>query len=61
MHCEEEMLGKCMLLKLLMVVGFVIVLLHVLFFVVTVALHVLFLAPKLRKKMMKRNSWRHTA
>ncbi len=55
------MLGKCMLLKLLMVVGFVIVLLHVLFFVVTVALHVLFLAPKLRKKMMKRNSWRHTA
>jgi len=55
------MLGKCMLLKLLMVIGFVVLLLHILFFVVTVALHVLFLAPKLRKKMMKHNSWRHTA
>ena len=55
------MLGKCMLLQLLMVVGFVVLLLHVLFFVVTVALHVLFLAPKLQKMMMKRNSWHHAA
>ena len=53
------MFGKCMLLQLLMVVGFVVLLLHVLFFVVTVALHVLFLAPKLQKK--KRNSWQHAA
>jgi hypothetical protein len=44
-----------------MVVGFVVLLLHVLFFVLTLALHVLFLAPKLRKKMMKRNSWQHAA
>ena len=55
------MLGKCMLLQLLMVVGLVVLLLHVLFFVVTVALHVLFLAPKLQKKTMKRNSWQHAA
>ncbi len=55
------MFGKSMLLQLLMVVGFVVLLLHVLFFVVTVALHVLFLAPELQKKMMKRNSWQHAA
>jgi len=43
---------------MLMAVGFVVMLVHILFFVVTLALHVLFLAPRLRK-MMKRNSSQH--
>jgi len=41
-----------------MAVGFVIMLIHVLFFVVTLTWHVVFLAPRLLK-MMKRNSSRH--
>jgi hypothetical protein len=55
------MLGKFVFVKLLMAVGFVVLLLHVLFFIVTVALHVLFLAPLLGKKMIKHRSWQHKA
>jgi hypothetical protein len=43
------MFGKLLLIKMLMVVGCVVMLLHVLFFVVTLMLHVLFLAPRLGK------------
>jgi|GEM_PF-6808860 len=43
-------------MKFLTMVGFVVVLLHVLFLVVTVWLHVLFLAPKLGKIVKKRRS-----
>jgi hypothetical protein len=55
---EGKMLGKFLLIKMLTIAGFVVMLLHVLFFVVTLALHVLFLAPRLGK-MIKRNSSRH--
>jgi ABC-type uncharacterized transport system fused permease/ATPase subunit len=51
------MLGKFLLIKMLTIAGFVVMLLHVLFFVATLALHVLFLAPRLGK-IMKRNSSR---
>jgi hypothetical protein len=57
--CEGEMLGKFLFVEMLMIVGFVVLLIHVLFFVATLALHILFLAPRLRKKMMNRNSMRH--
>jgi Zn-dependent membrane protease YugP len=53
------MLGKLLFIKMLMAVGFVVMLMHVLFFVVTLALHVLFLAPRLRKIVMNRHSSRH--
>jgi hypothetical protein len=53
------MLGKLLLIKMLMAVGFVVMLMHVLFFVATLALHVVLLAPRLRKIVMKRNSSRH--
>jgi len=53
------MLGKLLLIKMLLAIGFVVMLMHVLFFVVALTLHVLCLAPPLRKIVMKRNSSRH--
>jgi len=50
------MLGKCMFLELAVIIGFIVLLLQILFFAVTILLHVMFLAPKLGKKMMHRDT-----
>ena len=50
------MLGKLALIKLLLIFGFVIILIHVLVLAVTVLIHVVLLVPMLRKSVMKRSS-----
>jgi len=50
------MLGKLALIKLLLIFGFIIVLIHVLVLAVTVLIHVVLLVPMLRKSVMKRSS-----
>jgi hypothetical protein len=51
------MLCTFALLKLLAIVSFVILLLHILYFMASVLLHLLFVAPLAGKKMMK-SKWR---
>jgi hypothetical protein len=50
------MLGKLALTKILLILGFVIVLLHVVVLAITVLIHVVLLVPKVRKSVMKRSS-----
>jgi hypothetical protein len=50
------MLGTLAFMKLLLILGFIIVLIHVLVLAVTVLIHVMVLVPRLRKTMMKRSS-----
>ncbi|MGD0716838.1 MAG: hypothetical protein ABR979_02070 [Halobacteriota archaeon] len=50
------MLGKLALMKILLILGFIIVLLHVVVLAVTVLIHVMVFVPRLRKTMMKRGS-----
>ncbi|MFZ0010488.1 MAG: hypothetical protein WAL97_01075 [Halobacteriota archaeon] len=50
------MLAKLAFMKLLLMFGFIIVLIHVLVLVVSVLIHVVLLVPMLRKSVMKRSS-----
>jgi hypothetical protein len=50
------MLAKLAFMKLLLIFGFIIVLIHVLVLAVTVLIHVVLLVPMLRKSVMKRSS-----
>ena len=50
------MLAKLALMKLLLICGFIIVLIHVLVLAVTVLIHVVLLVVMLRKSATKRSS-----
>jgi hypothetical protein len=51
------MLCTFALLKVVAIISFVILLLHILYFVASVLLHLLFVLPLAGKKMMMKRKW----